>query len=160
MEQTIQETNPAVKTQAAKETAEDLKRVLANSYGLMLKTQNYHWNVRGSLFRAIHLMTEEQYEDMFASIDEIAERIRALGHVSPGSFEAFQELYELTGNDPELSDEEMINDLVAGHGALSKMLKQSIKNAEEKEDFATADLLTERLHAHDKYAWMLRSVIA
>lgn len=83
-----------------------LQAVLADSYSLYLKTQNYHWNVEGQHFRSLHLMFEEQYNDLFAANDEIAERIRALGEKVDGSYEGFAKRTKITPPNKDL--EEMI----------------------------------------------------
>lgn len=148
-----------ISEEARKTISEGLKKILANSYALMLKTQNYHWNVRGHLFKPVHELTEAQYEDLFAAIDVIAERIRALGVLAPGSFEKYADLSELGKNDEEYSGEEMIADLVKSHEAVIKMTRKLIPEAGDSVDEATVDLLTERLEFHEKNSWMLRSFL-
>ncbi|MFZ6051650.1 Dps family protein [Halocola ammonii] len=139
--------------------SEGLKKILANSYALMLKTQNYHWNVRGHLFKPVHELTEAQYEDLFQAIDVIAERIRALGVLAPGSFEKYSNLSVLDKNNEEYSGEEMIADLVKGHETVIKITRDLIPLAADTVDEATVDMLTERLEFHEKNSWMLRSFL-
>jgi starvation-inducible DNA-binding protein len=142
-----------------KEVAEGLSHVLADTYTLYVKTQNYHWNVEGPRFRALHLMFEEQYTDLQGAVDELAERIRALGEYAPGSFSRFAELSsikEADGKPP--SAEAMVAQLLADNVAVGKDIKKVIGTAEEAGDTVTADMLTARLTVHDKSAWMLRAI--
>ena len=75
--------------------AQGLSRLLADSYTLYLKTHNYHWNVTGPMFQSLHVQFEEHYTELALAVDEIAERIRALGELAPGSYTAFQKLAEV-----------------------------------------------------------------
>lgn len=110
-----------------------LKTVLADSYALALKTQNYHWNVEGRHFPSLHPMFEAQYDALFEAIDTLAERIRAL------------------------DENAMVKDLHDGHTQLAKTVSDAIKTAQKAGDEVTADILIDRLTQHDKTAWMLRS---
>jgi len=139
--------------------AAGLSRVLADSYTLYLKTQNYHWNVTGPLFNTVHLMTEEQYTELSTAVDEIAERIRALGVHAPGSYKAFAKLTSIAEEDEIPSAEEMIANLVAGHEAVAKTARSIIPLVEKASDEPSADLLTQRMQVHEKTAWMLRSML-
>lgn len=139
--------------------AHNLKQVLADSYCLMLMTQNYHWNVKGKSFRDIHLMTEEQYEDLFAAVDEIAERIRALGHLSPGTMTEFNDMTKINIPNAELSDVEMIADLLNANETVVRTLRNALEPAGTASDEATVDLITARLQYHEKTAWMFRSYL-
>ena len=136
-----------------------LSNILADSYSLMLMLHNYHWNVRGKNFRQIHLLTEEQYEDMFEAVDVLAERIRSLGHLAPGSFKEFSELSDLKEPNSTATENEMLADLLAAHEHISKHSRKVIQLADKVNDEATADLLTGRIDTHEKYAWMLRSML-
>ncbi|MEE4661789.1 MAG: Dps family protein [Halieaceae bacterium] len=139
--------------------AAGLSRVLADSYTLYLKTQNYHWNVTGPLFNTVHLMTEEQYTELSTAVDEIAERIRALGVHAPASYKAFAKLTSIAEEDEIPSAEEMIANLVAGHEAVAKTARSIIPLVEKASDEPSADLLTQRMQVHEKTAWMLRSML-
>ena len=137
-----------------------LSKLLADSYSLYLKTHNYHWNVEGPLFNTLHLMFEGHYTELATAVDEIAERIRALGVKAPGSYTAFGKLTnieEATGNE---SAEEMIRQLVIGQETVARTAREAIKAAEAASDEPTADLLTQRMQIHEKNAWMLRSMLA
>lgn len=138
-------------------TLATLEELLANSYALLLKTQNYHWNVVGTNFKALHELFELQYNDLFAAIDEIAERMRALGARVDGSFENFSKLTKIKSGNKNADAIRMIEDLISDHETLAKDLKAGIKTAQGEEDEATADLFITRVQAHEKAAWMLQS---
>jgi starvation-inducible DNA-binding protein len=144
---------------ARKEIADGLARLLADSYTLYLKTHNFHWNVTGPMFNTLHLMFEGQYTELATAVDEIAERIRALGHPAPGSYAQFTKLSnvkEETGTPPA---EEMIKQLVEAHETVARTAREVFPTAEAASDEPTADLLTQRLQVHEKTAWMLRSLL-
>lgn len=143
-----------------KEIAEGLSRLLADSYLLFLKTHNYHWNVTGPMFQALHTMFEAQYTELFTAVDEIAERIRSLGEFAPGSFQEFQKISQIKEETKHPSAEEMIKNLVLGQEAVTKTAREIIKIADEASDEPTVDLLTQRMQIHEKNAWMLRSLIS
>ena len=134
-----------------------LKKVLANSYALSLKLQNYHWNVEGKNFKPLHDLFGEQYEELSDAIDDLAERIRALGSKVEASFDVFASLSEAKDGNHNASELEMINDLVADNESLVKSLNEGIKIAQDQGDEATADMFIERIQVHEKAAWMLRS---
>ena len=138
-------------------TTEILESILANSYGLSLKTQNYHWNVTGENFKTLHELFGEQYEDISDAIDELAERIRALGEKVEGTFANFSKLNSAKDGKKDLSSKDMVNDLISDHEALVAKLNEGIKIAQEDGDEATADMFIARIQSHDKMAWMLRS---
>ena len=139
--------------------AEGLGRVLADTYTLYLKTHNYHWNVTGPQFRALHLMFEEQYRELWAATDEIAERIRALGLVAPRTYGEMTEAATIKSGGEETEANAMLKDLVSGHEAVVATIRKALELADENDDEATADLLAPRVTAHEKSAWMLRSTI-
>ncbi|HSR62024.1 MAG TPA: Dps family protein [Gammaproteobacteria bacterium] len=139
--------------------ADGLSRVLADSYTLYLKTHNYHWNVTGPMFNALHLMFEEQYTELAAAVDEIAERIRALGIHAPGSYKAFSELTEIEEETDVPAAKEMIRQLVIGQETVVRTARNAFPAAERAGDEPTVDLLTQRMQVHEKNAWMLRSMI-
>src|SRR5690606_37940210 len=132
---------------------------LADTYALYTKTQFYHWNVTGPRFRTLHLMFEEQYTALAAQIDELAERIRALGFIAPGGFKAFQGLTSLTEDKSVPDADTMVTNLLSDRETICQNLRKAISKADEAEDVVTADLLTGALDAHEKTAWMLRSTI-
>jgi len=138
-------------------TVEHLKKLLADSYTLYLKTQNYHWNVSGAGFYSLHLLFEQQYTDLAAAVDEVAERIRALGHRAPGSFSEFSSLGSLKEAKEKVSAEGMLKDLHGDQLTMIKHLKKAIAAAEAEGDTTSADVCADRLAVHEKNAWMLNS---
>lgn len=136
---------------------EPLAVLLASSYTLYLKTQNYHWNVTGPMFTTLHTLFETEYTELAAAIDEIAERIRALGAFAPGSLTEFSELSVVKEAKGRTSAKDMIKTLVADQKAVAKAAHAVIEAAETVSDQASADLGTRRVDVHEKNAWMLRS---
>ena len=134
-----------------------LEVIVANSYALALKTQNYHWNVTGPNFKSLHEMFDAQYTDLAAAIDEVAERIRMLGGKVDAGFETFSKLSEIKSGDKNFNSAEMLKDLAASHKILSKMLKEGIVIAQEHHDEASADILITRAEIHDKHIWMIEA---
>jgi starvation-inducible DNA-binding protein len=139
--------------------AEGISKVLADTYTLYLKTHNYHWNVTGPLFNTLHLMFETQYNELWTAVDLLAERIRSLGVLAPGSYRQFSELTVIEEADGVPTAEGMIADLVAGHEAVTRTAREVLALADGAGDESTADLLTQRLQVHEKTAWMLRSML-
>ncbi len=137
-----------------------LSRLLADTYLLYLKTQNYHWNVTGKMFQSLHTLFETQYRDLAEAVDEIAERIRTLGEFAPGSFSSFSKLTSIKEENSIPTAEEMIAHLVTGNEAVVTTAREMISLTDECEDDVTADLLVERMQIHEKNAWMLRSMIS
>ena len=134
-----------------------LKIALADSYVLYLKTQNYHWNVTGPNFKSFHLMFEEQYNDLFAAVDIIAERIRALGAKAPGTYAKYISLTNLKEGDEELDASSMVKDLANSQDIIVNSLTDTLKEAQNIGDEVTAGIITDRLEIHQKNAWMLKS---
>ena len=153
------ELNIGIAPEQRKEIANGLSRLLADSYSLYLKTHNYHWNVTGPQFNTLHTMFETQYTELATAVDEIAERIRALGIKAPGSYSAFGELTAIEEGTGDESAEEMIRQLVIGQEAVARTARQAFPAAESAADEPTADLLTQRMQVHEKTAWMLRSML-
>jgi len=141
------------------EIAQGLSRLLADSYTLYPKTHNYHWNVTGPLFNTLHAMFETQYTELAVAVDEIAERIRALGFPAPGSYAAFAELTSIREETGQPSAEQMIEQLVVGQEAVARTAREVFPLADAAHDEPTADLLTQRMQLHEKNAWMLRSML-
>lgn len=147
-----------VAEEGRKTVADALSGVLADTYTLYLKTQNYHWNVTGPHFKHYHEMFGEQYEELAEANDEIAERIRALGYHAPGSFKAFLALNEIDEAGDNVPDAgEMIRQLMSDHEALSRRARKVLEAAQDVGDEVTGDMMIERMTAHDKTAWMLRA---
>ena len=141
--------------------ADGLRHVLGDTYLLIVKTHAYHWNVVGPLFVSIHELTEKHYENMFGAADELAERIRALGHLAPVNFKSLAGDAGLTEEaEAELTAREMVGRLVEDHERLIRRARALAERAESADDFATHDLLVERIDFHEGAAWMLRAIIA
>jgi starvation-inducible DNA-binding protein len=145
-----------------KKIADGLSHFLADAYTLYLKTHNFHWNVTGPMFNALHKMFEEQYTEQWGALDDIAERIRALGFNAPGSYDEFIRLTSIP-EEPGLNDaadwREMVRQLTVGNEAVCRSARKVLETGEKAGDDPTVDMLTERLHTHEKYAWMLRSLL-
>jgi starvation-inducible DNA-binding protein len=139
--------------------ADGLSKLLADSYTLYLKTHNYHWNVTGPLFNTLHLMFEQQYTELAAAVDEIAERIRALGAPAPGSYQAYGRLTDIAEEDGVPSAEDMIRNLVIGQETVVRTARTIFPVVDAAHDEPSADLLTRRMQIHEKNAWMLRSML-
>lgn len=129
--------------------------ILADSYALAVKTQNYHWNVSGPEFYSLHKLFEEQYSQIFDAIDEIAERIKALGGYAPGSFSEYAKLTNISDAIKKAPSKDMLKDLAKSHKIVIDELKKTIKKCLDHNDEATADLLIGRVEEHEKMLWML-----
>lgn len=151
------EVNIGISDNHRQKIAEGLAHVLADSYMLYLKTHNYHWNVTGELFHSLHEQFEEQYTELAEAIDEIAERMRAIGHRAPGSFREFQELTSIEEDTDEPNALEMVRRLAIDNETVLRTAREVIPACDDAGDEATLDLMTQRLHVHSKTAWMLRS---
>ncbi|GAB4517544.1 MAG: non-specific DNA-binding protein DpsA [Amphiplicatus sp.] len=146
---------------ARRAVASALTNVLADTYALYLKTHSYHWNVTGPQFHTLHVLFEEQYREMWAALDEIAERVRALGVFAPASGKAFAELTVIDSAEKEPpAAEKMVENLLKDHETLIRRAREALATAEEASDPASEDLLTQRIQTHEKTAWMLRSLTA
>lgn len=139
--------------------ANGLSRLLADSYTLYVKTHNFHWNVEGPMFNTLHLMFEQQYTELAAAVDEIAERIRALGLPAPGSYAQFSELTSITEETGNPSAKDMVAQLARDQEIVARTAREVFPLADEANDEPTADLLTQRMQTHEKTAWMLRSML-
>ncbi len=140
-----------------KPVTDALKKALADSYTLLIKTHNYHWNVEGPEFRALHLLFEEQYNELFTAVDTVAERIRALGEKAPASLSEFGKLSSIKDGKADATAEHMLKDLYASNVQAAQTFKKVVAAAEKADDVSTADLGTQRITAHEKAAWMLKS---
>ncbi len=139
---------------------EGLSRLLADTYTLYLKTHNYHWNVVGPMFNTLHLMFEGQYTELALAVDEIAERIRALGQPAPASYGEFARLSSIDEDTDTPDAAEMIQRLCTAQETVVRTARSIFPAVEKANDEVTADLLTQRMQIHEKTAWMLRSMLA
>jgi len=138
-------------------TTKKLSRLLADSYLLYLKTHNFHWNVTGPMFTTLHTLFETQYTELALAVDEIAERIRALGAMAPGSFSAYSKLASVKEAEDVPKATDMIRQLVDDQAKVVAAAKAVVKAAEAAGDDATADLGIRRIQIHEKNSWMLAS---
>lgn len=139
--------------------AEGLSRLLADTYTLYLQSHNFHWNVTGPHFQTLHAMFEAQYTELAEAVDEIAERIRALGFPAPGTYRAFEKLTQIQEVETPPNARTMIELQVLAHETTIRTARSIFDAAEKGQDEPTADLLTQRMQVHEKAAWMLRSLL-
>ncbi len=139
------------------EIAEGLKHLLADSYTLYLQTHNFHWNVTGPQFRELHLMFEEHYTELATAVDEIAERIRTLGVIAPGTYQQFAKLSAIKEIEGVPAAEDMVTILTQGHEQVVKTCRAVLKTSQDADDESTSALVSDRMRIHEKTAWMLRA---
>ena len=149
-----------IKEEKRIEVADSLKHLLADSYSLYLLTHNFHWNVTGMHFRELHLMFEEQYTELAVAVDEIAERIRSLGEIAPGSYKAFADLSSIAEVEEIPKANDMVRILTLGHEQLVKTCRTALNLAQSVEDESSASLVSDRMREHEKTAWLLRSMLS
>lgn len=140
-----------------KDISESLKDYLANTYALYLKTQNFHWNVKGPEFFALHLLFEKQYKELAEAVDEIAERIVSIGFHVDATFSGFMERSQIHETKKFVTSNQMLQELVDGNELISEMGRPLVKHFQDLRDDVSADMIIKRQAAHDKAAWMLRS---
>jgi starvation-inducible DNA-binding protein len=155
----MMEVNTGIADADRQEIAAGLSKLLADTYTLYLKTHYFHWNVTGPMFQTLHLMFETQYTELALAVDLIAERIRALGVVAPGSYTAYAKLSSIPETTEVPKATEMIKLLVEGQEAVCRTARSIFPIVQKASDEPTADLLTQRLQLHEKTAWMLRSLL-
>ena len=151
--------NIGIDDEARAAIAAGLKRLLADTYTLYLKTHNYHWNVTGPRFRDLHLLWEEQYTELAVAVDDVAERIRTLGHPAPGTYREFAGLTSIAEPDNVLDAEGMLRDLVEAQEAVVRTAREILPPAQGAGDESSASLIADRMVVHEKAAWMLRSLL-
>ena len=140
-------------------SVEALRKVLGETYALYFKTHGYHWNVTGPRFKSLHELFMQQYTELWQALDELAERIRALGEFAPGSSDEIASYATIKPDNGVPDAEDMINNLVRGHETIARVARQGVEAAEKGDDVVTADLLTQRAAAAEKAAWMLRASV-
>lgn len=146
-----------------KDVTDNLEKLLADSYTLYLKTHNFHWNVTGPMFASLHKLFEEHYTELQTAVDDIAERIRALGEPAPGSYSEFAELTsvkEEKGGKKPIEAKKMADQLRKDHETVARTAKKVFDAASAIEDEPTADMAIQRMTVHEKTAWMLRNMAA
>lgn len=132
-----------------------LEVILADTYALYLKTQNYHWHVKGPQFKSLHELFEKQYKELAEAVDEVAERILIMGHKAPATFSALNQLKTIKDGNSEFSANDMVTDLAKDHLILVKDLNAALKIAQDSQDEGSVALLGERIAFHEKVHWML-----
>jgi len=155
----VKEILNGISAQDRKKIAQGLSHLLADSYTLYLQTHAFHWNVEGPMFNTLHLMFMEQYNELWLALDMIAERIRALDFLAPGSYKEFAALTsiaEVTGAPEAMA---MLSTLAQGHAAVANTARKLFPVAEAANDQVTVDLFTQRLQVHEKTNWMLRVLL-
>ena len=136
-----------------------LELVLADTYALYLKTQNYHWNVEGPRFKELHATFETHYDDLAEAIDTVAELIRGLGEKTPGTFAFFMNNTTIKNGNENATEIEMLKDILDDQYNILKTLEAALKDAQDVKDEVVAGFLVERMTVHRKNAWMLKSSI-
>ncbi len=149
--------NIGISSEHRSQIADGLKRLLADSYTLYLQTHNFHWNVSGPSFRELHLMFEEHYTELATAVDDIAERIRTLDVIAPGTYKEFAQLSSVKEVDGVPVAEEMVDILTKGHEQVVRTAREVLKLAQDGDDESTAALVSDRMRIHEKTAWMLRA---
>lgn len=132
-----------------------LSVLLADTYALYLKTQNFHWHVRGSQFKSLHELFEGQYQELAEAVDLLAERLIILGHKAPATFKAFEQLKTIKDGDSSLTAKEMVMTLAQDHTSLIRDLNDAMKVVQKNNDEGTVSILAERIASHEKSRWML-----
>jgi len=140
--------------------AKGLSKLLADTYTLYLKTHGFHWNITGPMFNTLHLMFEIQYNELWLAVDLVAERIRSLDVAAPGSSSQFAKLSTIKEEAGVPDWKSMVQQLVEGHETVARTARETFRLADKADDQPTADLVTQRMQAHEKTAWMLRSLLA
>jgi starvation-inducible DNA-binding protein len=138
---------------------EGLAVLLADTYMLYIKTQNFHWNVTGPLFYGLHLTFEKQYQDLAEASDMLAERIRSLGFFAIATCAQFKRLSTVKESDGIPAAMDMVEELIRGNEVVIRTGRLLVTFAESSRDHGTADLVTGRLEVHEKAVWMLRSLL-
>lgn len=138
-------------------SAKAIEKLLADTYALYLKTHGYHWNVEGPHFQQLHSLFMQQYTEMWTAVDELAERIRALGDYAPNSYSQMAKLSSITEENGRPDWKQMVTTLAAGHEQIAKSAREVLRIAEDIGDDATSDVVAPRITLHEKTAWMLRA---
>lgn len=148
--------NPAA-NDAAGSTAAALAGYVADTYVLMAKTQACHWNATGPGFIGMHQLTEAQYKELFLAVDELAERLRALGQPAPRGLSAMLDMASLQELEGKVDVAGAYRTLADDNAEIAARARELAEAAEEAEDIATHDMLVHRIEVHEKAAWLLRS---
>jgi len=149
--------NIGLKEEARKELADELSKVLADTYSLYLKVQGFHWNLKGRSFATMHKVFQDIYEGLAETVDEVAERIQILGFKAPATFTEFAKLTQIAEERDVPAIDDMLKILLADIEKIVITSRKVIAKADEADDVVTADLLTGSLKEYEKTSWMIRS---
>ena len=154
-------TNIGITESNLQNAANLLNNLLADEYILYTKTRNYHWNVTGPNFQELHKFFESQYEKLDEIIDDVAERVRSLGHWSLGNLNDMLKLARLNEDIQASSAASMLKNLLDDHETIIRILREDVNTVTDKySDLGTADFLTGLMEVHEKMAWMLRAYLS
>lgn len=149
--------NIGINDKSRSEIAQGLSELLADTYTLYLQTHNFHWNVTGPFFQQLHLLFEEHYTELAIAVDDIAERIRALGSKAPGTYAEFADLTSIKESTGDIAAQDMLIKLLASHETVVRTARRVLNVAQTADDESSASLISDRLVTHEKTAWMLRA---
>lgn len=154
--------NTGISDENSSKVAVALNQVLADEFVLYIKTLNFHWNIEGRDFHAMHLFLDEQYHQLQTIIDAVAERVRKVGHFATGSMQEFLDASTLDEHQCQgLVTDKMIAELAADHDALIRRMRTLIDEFDEKyDDAGSSDFITGVMKEHEKMAWMLRASVS
>ena len=133
------------------------KIAFSSTFSFYLKSHYFHWNVEGSDFYEYHKLLQEIYEEVYGSVDDFAENIRKLGSYTPGSYTRLSMLSQIEDETGVPPAEQMVAELLADSEKMLKVLKFTYDIAEREGQHGFSNFLAERMDAHQKHAWMLRS---
>lgn len=140
--------------------AKRLNQILADEYILYTKLRNYHWNVEGSNFMELHKLYEDQYTGIDEAIDEIAERVRMLGHYAEGRLVDFLKLTSLLETESTNNPKTQLENLLSDHETIIRGLRDDITRfSDEYRDLGNADFVTGLMEKHEKWAWFVRAYL-
>ena len=153
--------NTGISEENSKKVADSLNEILSDEFVLYTKTLNFHWNIEGRDFHALHLFLDEQYNQLQTIIDSVAERVRKVGHFAKGSMKEFLDTTTLKEHSGAASVSEiMLTNLVSDHDAIIRKTRKLIDEFDKKyDDAGSADFITGIMKEHEKMAWMLRSSV-
>lgn len=150
--------NIGINEKDRKSVCDRLQVLLADEFILYTKLRNYHWNIESFNFSELHKFYEEQYDELAGVIDEVAERIRMLGHLSKGRLADFLSLTRLEEQDYTTKAKTQLQHLISDHEAIIRYLRECIMDFDEKySDAGSSDFVTALMEKHEKMRWMLNS---
>jgi starvation-inducible DNA-binding protein len=153
--------NIGISSESRKSVSDALQQLLADEFLLYTKYRNYHWNIKAPNFSELHTFYEEHYDDMAGMIDDVAERIRTLGHISKGRVADFLELSQLEEQDYTTIAGEQLTNLIQDHEIIIRYLRNCVTEFDETHnDIGSSDFAAELMEKHEKMRWMLDSFIA